>query len=235
MQKFLDLLRWGDGGWLDELASGIAITIGLAVATLPLGIVAGFFVALGRQSSDPLVRLSARLYTTVFRALPELLTLFIVYYGSQYLVSTVVAALFHSEFEISPFIAGMVALGLVFSGYAGEVFLSAFRAIHAEQFESGYALGLRRRQVLRLVILPQLVRLALPGLSNQWLLLLKDTSLVSVITLNDIIRQTQVAVASTKQPFFFFAVACLIYLVISLVSSAGIGRVERWASRGLKQ
>lgn len=232
MQKLIDLLQWGPDGWLDELASGTAITIGLALATLPLGIVAGFFIALGKQSRDPLMRASAHIYTTVFRGMPELLTLFIVYYGAQFAVSAVSNALFGVPFEISPFVAGMVALGFVLSSYASEVFLSAFRAIPEEQSESAFALGLRRRQVLRWVILPQLIRLALPGLSNLWLSLLKDTALVSVITLNDLLRQTQVAVASAKQPFFFYAVACAIYLLLSIASSAGIWRIDVWASRG---
>ena len=83
------------------------------------------------------------------------------------------------------------------------------------------------------MILPQLIRLALPGLSNLWLTLMKDTALVSVITLNDLLRQTQVAVSSTKQPFFFYAVACLIYLLLSMISSIGIGRIDAWASRGV--
>ena len=232
MQKLIDLLQWGPDGWLDELASGTAITIGLALATLPIGIAAGFIVALGKQSAAPLIRASAHLYTTVFRGLPELLTLFIVYYGAQFAVSAASRALVGAPLEISPFLAGMVALGLVLSSYASEVFLSAFRAIPREQAEAGFALGLTRGQVVRRVILPQLIRIALPGLSNQWLLLLKDTALVSVITLNDLIRETQVAVSSTKEPFFFYAVACAIYLLLSVISSAGIWRIDRWASRG---
>ena len=228
----LDLLRWGPDGWADELASGTAITIGLALATVPIGIVAGFFVALAKQANDPFVRGSAQIYTTVFRGLPELLTLFLVYYGSQAATNIVSNALFGVSFEISPFAAGMFALGLVLSSYAGEVFLSAFRAIPRGQFEAADAMGLRRSITLRLVILPQLIRLALPGLSNLWLSLMKDTALVSVITLNDLLRQTQVAVSSTKQPFFFYTVAILIYLALSIVSSVGIGRIDAWASRG---
>jgi polar amino acid transport system permease protein len=93
-------------------------------------------------------------------------------------------------------------------------------------------MGLHRWQTLRLIILPQLIRLALPGLSNLWLGLMKDTALVSAITLNDLLRQTQIAVSSTKQPFFFYFVACMIYLVFSLISSVGIHRADAWAARG---
>jgi polar amino acid transport system permease protein len=125
-----------------------------------------------------------------------------------------------------------VALGLVFAAYASEVFLGAFHGIGRGQYEGAHALGLRPLLTLRLVILPQLLRLALPGLANLWLVLLKDTSLVSVIALNDLLRETSVAVAATKEPFFFYAVACLIYLVMSIVSSVGIFAIERWSERG---
>ncbi len=232
MQDLLKLLEWGADGWADELAAGTLVTISLALATLPIGIAAGFFVALSKQSHDPLVRASARIYTTIFRGLPELLTLFLVYYGSQFAISAAAQALFGSSFGVSPFVAGMVALGLVLSSYASEVFQSAFRGIPRGQYEAAYAVGLRRIQTLRLVILPQLIRLALPGLSNLWLNVMKDTALVSVISLNDLLRETQIAVSSTKQPFFFFAVACLIYLVLSIISSVGIWRIDAWASRG---
>lgn len=235
MLDVLALLRWGPDGWADELASGTAITLGLSLATLPIGIVAGFFISLARQAEDPLVRGSAQIYTTVFRGLPELLTLFMVYYGSQAAANAASNFLFGVSFEISPFVAGMVALGLVLSSYAAEVFLSAFHAIPVGQFEAAHAIGLRRSTTQRLIILPQLIRLALPGLSNLWLSLMKDTALVSVITLNDLLRQTQVAVSSTKQPFFFYTVAILIYLSLSVASSAGIWRIDAWASRGLRR
>jgi polar amino acid transport system permease protein len=129
----------------------------------------------------------------------------------------------------------MVALAVVFSSYASEVFLSAFRGIPAGQYEGARSLGLGRMTTLRLVILPQLVRLALPGLSNLWLILLKDTALVSVIGLNDILRNTSVAVGVAKEPFLFYFVACMIYLVLSIISSVGIGRISAWAERGGEQ
>jgi polar amino acid transport system permease protein len=233
VSDLLALLAFGPTGWGDELAAGAAVTIGLSLATLPVGITVGFFVALGRQSSDRLVRLSAEIYTTIFRGLPELLTLFLVYYGAQFSFSALSRAVIGRSVEINPFLAGMVALGLVMSSYASETFRSAFRGIPVGQYEAADALGLHRRRTMRLIILPQLIRLALPGLSNLWLNLMKDTALVSVITLNDLLRMTTVAVGATKQPFFFYLVACLIYLAMSMVSSIGIWRIDLWASRGL--
>ena len=235
MGHLLSLLQWGPNGWGDELAAGAGVTIALSLSTLPLGVVVGFFMSLAKQSSDPLVRRGAEIYTTIFRGLPELLTLFVVYYGAQYSVSGVTRALFGAPVEISPFIAGMVALGLVLSAYATEDHASAFRGIPHGQYEGAYAIGLTRLQTMAFVIVPQLIRLALPALSNLYLSMMKDTALVSVITLSDLLRQTTVAVGSTKEPFFFYLVACLIYLTLSILSSIGIWRIDAWASRGVER
>jgi len=232
MEYHLQLLSFGDAGWGDEIARGVFVTVSLAACTLPLGLVFGFFIALAKNASEPTVRLAADIYTTIFRGLPELLTLFVIYYGGQIALSAATRALFGEPVEVDSFFAGMVALALVFSSYASEVFLSAFRGIPAGQYEGAGALGLSRAATMRLVILPQLIRLALPGLSNLWLILLKDTSLVSVIGLADLLRNTNIAVGVTKQAFFFFFVACMIYLVLSIVSSVGIGRISAWAERG---
>src|SRR5690606_963591 len=126
----LTLLGFGPEGWGDELASGVFVTVSLALATLPLGLAAGFAVALARQSPERSLRLAAGIYTTIFRGLPELLTLFLVFYGVQLGLQRVVALISPgTTIEINAFVAGMVALGAVFSSYAAEVFLSAFRAI----------------------------------------------------------------------------------------------------------
>lgn len=232
MDKALTLLSFGPAGWGDELAWGVLVTVSLALATLPFGLAIGFMVALGKQSSEPSLRAAANIYTTIFRGLPELLTLFLVYFGAQIGAQKLLAALgFAGQMEINSFVAGMVALGVVFSSYASEVFLSAFRAIPRGQYEGGYAVGLTWGLTMRLVILPQLVRIALPGLSNLWLILLKDTSLVSVIGLADILRQTGIAARVSKEALLFYGVACLIYLALAIVSSFGIGAVERWAGK----
>lgn len=222
------LLSWGPEGWSRSIASGVLITISLALATLPLGLFVGFLVALAKQSSEPTLRMAGNIYTTIFRGLPELLTLFLVFYGAQLGIQQIVRIVSPgTTVEINSFVAGMVALGVVFSSYASEVFLSAFRAIPLGQYEGGYSIGLSKRQTMRLVVLPQLIRIALPGLSNLWLALLKDTALVSVIGLSDILRQATIAARVTKESFLFFGVACLAYLVLAILSSFGIDAIER--------
>jgi len=233
MDNYLTLLSFGDQGWSDEIAWGVLITVSLALATLPIGLFIGFMIALGKQSEEWTVRLSAEIYTTIFRGLPELLTLFIVYYGLQIGIQMLLKLLgFDGAVEINSFMAGAMSLALVFSSYASEVFLSAFRAIPKGQYEGGYALGLRRGTVMRMVVLPQLIRIALPGLGNLWMILLKDTALVSAIGLTDILRQTGVAARVSKEAFLFFGIAFLLYLALALISSVALNRIEAYGKRG---
>lgn len=231
----LELLSFGPNGWGNQLLAGTWLTIRLALATLPFGLALGLLMALAKRSKNRWWRAFGNAYTTIFRGLPELLTIFIVYFGGQIVLQKFVSLFSDTPVEINGFVAGMVALGVVFSAYASEVFLGAFNNITRGQYEAAYALGLRPWATLRLVIVPQLVRLALPGLANLWLILLKDTALVSVIALEDLLRKTQIAVRVTKEPFLFFGVACLIYLALSMVSSIGIVAIERWANRGVRR
>jgi len=233
MEEALTLLSFGEQGWGDEIARGALVTVFLALASLPFGLLIGFFIALAKNTSEPSLRLAANIYTTIFRGLPELLTLFLVYYGVQIAIREGLKLLGSDTYvEVNSFVAGMVALSLVFSSYASEAFLSAFRGIHKGQYEGGFALGLSRGQTMLLVILPQLIRLALPALGNLWLILLKETALVSVIGLEDTLRMTSIAARVTKEPFLFFGLACLIYLVLAMISSAGLVRIEGWSKKG---
>lgn len=233
MDSYLTLLSFGDQGWSDEIAWGVVVTVSLALTTLPVGLFIGFMIALGKQSREWTVRTAADIYTTIFRGLPELLTLFIVYYGLQIGIQLILKLLgVEGAIEINSFLAGVISLALVFSSYASEVFLSAFRAIPKGQYEGGYALGLRHGPVMRKVVLPQLIRIALPGLANLWMILLKDTALVSAIGLTDILRQTGVAARVTKEAFLFFGIAFLLYLVLALLSSIALNRIEAQGKRG---
>ncbi|WP_428646430.1 ABC transporter permease [Roseibium sp.] len=233
MNEALTLLSFGDQGWGDQIARGVLITVTVALATLPFGLILGFLIALAKNSSEPSLKLAANIYTTIFRGLPELLTLFLVYFGVQIAIQQGLKLIgFDAQVEVNSFVAGMVALAFVFSSYASEAFLSAFKGIPYGQYEGGHALGLSRYQTMTLVILPQLIRLALPALGNLWLILLKDTALVSVIGLPDLLREAGIAARVTKEPFLFYGIACLIYLVLAMISSTGLARIERWSKRG---
>ena len=233
MDRYLHLISFGDGGWGWLLLKGAGLTIGLAVATLPFGLALGLLVSLSQRSGNRLLQLSGTFFTTVFRGLPELLTLYLVYFGFPVAVQTLWAALgFAGTFNLPPFVAGMVALGLVIAAFSSEVWNGALNAITRGQREAARSLGLTAAQSFRLVVLPQLYRVALPGIGNNWMVLLKDTSLVSVITLPELMFVTTRANVVTKEAFFLFGLASLIYLMFSIVSMAGLGKLEAMANRG---
>lgn len=223
----LALLGFGAGGWGAALLQGAFTTISIALATLPFGLALGLVVALCKRSDSVLLRGLATVYTTVFRGVPELLTLYIIYFGIQILLQQT-----FTGFSMPPFVAGMVALGLVLAAFSSEVWVGALNSIQKGQREAAAALGLSKAQAFRLVVFPQLMRVALPGLGNNWMVLLKETSLVSVITLQDIMFITTRANVVTKEPFLFFGTAMLLYLIFSLISAWGIGRLEARANRG---
>lgn len=231
MSEYLTYLSFGNGGWAKPILSGALLTIELAVATLPFGLAAGLLLASGMLSQKAWLRRFCVAYGTVFRALPELLTIFIIYYGSQMAIKAACDFLGWQTPQINGFMAGLIALGVVFAAFSCEIFYTALRTIPQGQYEASYALGLSPKTRYFRVTLPQVWRIALPGLGNVWLVLLKDTSLVSVIALSDLMRQTYVAVNSTKEPFFFYALACAVYLLFSSISGLILSWLERRANR----
>ncbi|HRL92925.1 MAG TPA: ABC transporter permease subunit [Pseudomonas sp.] len=234
--EWLNYLSFSDGGWGDELLSGLGVTLSLAVATLPVGLLLGLLVAAITIFGRPVPRAMAVTFTTTIRGLPELLTLFIIYHGVGLGINSLLKWYSPQSgyFELSPFLAGVLALGMVFGGYASEVLRGAWQALDHGQLEAAQALGVRRFTIFRLIELPQMLRLALPGLGNLWINLLKDTALVSVIALNDLMRMANVAVGTTKKPFVFFLTVCLIYWAICILFECCLARMEKRANRGLR-
>lgn len=233
----VELFSYGPLGWGDEILSGLWVTMRLALVTLPVGLLLGFAVAALSLSRNPLLRAAGAGYTTLMRGLPEILTLFIVYNGLGLVLNQLVARLAPSagQVEFPPFAAGVIALALVFAAFAAEVLRGAFQAVPEGQIMAGRAIGMSARKIFWRIKLPLLWRYALPGMGNLWLNLLKDTALVSVIALDDLMRATKVAVGVTKQPFTFYLVACLIYWLMCVVSELVLARLERRANRGLRR
>lgn len=231
MADLLSLLAYGDGGWGDELLRGLAITLALALVTAPLALLLSFLIAWSKQANNILVRYFGFGFTTVFRCLPEILTLLIIYYQFQAVINWF-ARFFVPDANISlnPFAAGVVALTLVFGALGSEVVRSAYQSIGPGQAEAASALGLRRYQTFFRVILPQMWRHCLPAFGNLWLILLKDTSLVSIIAVSDLVRYANRAIATTKEPFFFYAVLSLIFVVLAFLSGRFFAALERRAS-----
>ncbi|WXL25403.1 ABC transporter permease subunit [Ectopseudomonas mendocina] len=233
MLEQLALLSLGEGGWGMALLAGAMVTISLALACVPFGLPLGLLVAVASRSNNALARAWAATFSTVFRGLPELLTLLIVYYGCQIGVQKVLAHFGYStDITINAFLAAMVAFSMVLAAFSSEVWLAAFKVVGKGQMEAAQALGLSRTTTFFKVTLPQLTRVALPGLSNNWLTLLKDTSLVSTISLVDIMRQTNLAVSATKEPVLFYLCACLMYLFFAAVSGRIFAFAEKRYARG---
>ncbi len=220
-------------GWSLLLLKGLLVTFMLGVISLPVSLMVGLMLACGQSSSSFFWRKISIIFTTFFRSLPELLSLFIVYYGLPRLCHYLLTLLGFSvgHIQINPFLAGIVALSLLASAFAAEMWMGVLNAIPKGQYEASKALGLPPLLSFYLVIFPQLWRLAVPGIMNVWLNLLKDTSLVSTIALTELMRQTQVAVAATKEPLVFYGAACLLYLFLAIVSGFIAQKCERFAQR----
>ncbi len=202
-------------------------TIALAVVSAMLGLVMAIILAL--LESTPIVWLGklTRMYIMVLRGLPELLVVLLVYFGSSHLLFLATGVFI----EVSAFVCGVLALSTIFSVYVSQILRGALLAIPAGQWEAGVALGMGRLSIFFTILLPQVWRHALPALGNQWLVLLKDTALVSLIGVNDLMKQAQMVASSTWQPFTWFACAALIYLIITLVSQYGLKRASWYVTR----
>lgn len=232
-----EIFSYGDAGWGDEILRGLAITVQLAIVTLPVGLLIGFLAAFASLSEFRPLRALGFGYTTVMRGLPEILTLFVVYNGVGLLLNLTLRWWKPDAppTDFSPFVAGVIALGMVFGAFAGEVLRGAFQSLDKGQVEAGRAIGMTDRQIFLRIQLPQLWRFALPGLGNLSINMLKDTALVSVIALDDLMRMTKVAVGVTKQPFTFYLLACLIYWAMCVLSKVVLARMEHRANRGIRR
>ena len=219
-------------GFGPALAAGTLMTIQLALCALALGLVLGLAGALAKTSSRRILVYVGGFYSTVVRGIPELLWVLLMYFGTVNAMRALGAWLGRPELELSPFAAGVLALGLCFGAYATEVFRGALLAVPPGHREAGLALGLSTVRIYWRIILPQMWRMALPGLGNLFMILMKDTALVSVIGLEEIMRRSQIAVTVSKQPFTFFLVAALIYLSLTIIAMIGLHFLERQANRG---
>ncbi|UAW98627.1 ABC transporter permease subunit [Halopseudomonas nanhaiensis] len=219
-------------GFGPALLEGTWMTIRLSLASLALGLVLGLLGASAKISSSRVLRATGGFYTSVVRGVPETLWVLMAYFGTVSSLNWLGSHFGNPNLSLSPFVAGTVALGLCFGAYATEVFRGALLSIALGQKEAGLALGLSGFRIFWRITLPQLWRVALPGLGNLYLILLKDTALVSLITLNELMRQARVAGQATREPFTFFFTAALIYLGLTVIIMVALHWFERKANRG---
>lgn len=232
----LDLLRFGSEGWGDEIASGAVMTLLVAVSAYLVGLIVGSGAAAVKLSGPAPLRWLAATYTTVVRGVPALLVIWLLFFGGSGLV-TWVATLFGygGRVELSAFAVGVAAVGIVSGAYATEVIRGAVRAVPKGQVEAARALGMGRFLILRRILIPQALRYALPGLGNVWQMTLKDTTLVSVVSLAELMRQAYLGMQSTRQPFLFYVTAAILYMLMTTCSEALFRALSRRAERGVRR
>lgn len=217
-------------GFGGQLLAGIQITLQVALISLTLGICLGLIGASAKLCGVSVLRRVAEAYTTAVRGVPELLIILILYFGG----TAGLSFLFGHYVEVDALTAGVFALMIIFGAYATEIFRSAYSAIPSGQFEAASALGFSRFQSLALISLPQMWRYSLPALGNLWLTLLKDTALISVVGLEDIMRKASIAAGSTHAPLLFYSIAAAIYLALTTISLVCLKVLEMRADRGIR-
>ncbi|EEB57981.1 amino acid ABC transporter, permease protein [Pseudomonas syringae pv. tomato T1] len=209
------------------LLEGTWMTIKLAVLSLALSILLGLVGASAKLSSSALLRVPAQIYTTLIRGIPDLVLMLLIFYSLQTWLTMLTDAMEWEYIEINPFGAGVITLGFIYGAYFTETFRGAILSVPRGQVEAATAYGLKRGQRFRYVVFPQMMRYALPGIGNNWQVLLKATALVSIIGLADLVKASQDAGKSTYQLFYFLVLAALIYLMITSASNFAL----RWAER----
>ncbi|HHG5269674.1 ABC transporter permease [Acinetobacter baumannii] len=222
-------------GYGPLLLSGTWMTIQLALLSLLLSVIIGLIGASSKLSNIKALRYIATAYTTLIRSVPDLVIMLLLFYSLQLGLNQITEALQMDQIDINPFVAGVITLAFIYGAYFTETFRGAFQSVPRGQIEAAMAYGMTPWQVFHRVLFPQMMRFALPGIGNNWQVLIKATALVSIIGLTDIVKITQDAGRSTMQLFFFSIVAAAIYLAITTVSNLILIWLERPYSAGVRK
>ena len=213
----------------------MVLTVEVALLSLLIALLLGIAAASARLSKSTISRTISGVYTTIIRGIPDLVLLTLIFFGGQIMINNLGKSMGWGYIDISPFIAGVLTLGFIFGAYMGETFRGAILAVPKGEIEAGYAYGMRPLQVFVRITLPAMVRHALPGFGNNWLVLVKSTALVSVIGLQDMVYNAGAAGGSTRQPFSFYLLVAFLFLVITAVSNSGLKWLDRRYSAGIRQ
>ena len=229
----MELLYFGDNGWGDELFIATLMTVAVSITAMFIGFLFALIFTPLKLSKYKILNLIGNFYTTVIRGVPELLVIYLFFFGGSGAVMYVASIFGYFEYiEINAFITGSFAIGIISGAYSTEVFRGAIQSIDKGQFEASKVLGFNKYINFFKVIMPQMLRLALPNLSNVWQITLKDTSLISVTGLVEIMRQSYIAAGSTRDPLLFYSFAAVLYLLLTFFSMKFLNRLEKNYSRG---
>jgi len=229
----MELLYFGDNGWGDELFIATLMTVAVSITAMFIGFLFALIFTPLKLSKYKILNLIGNFYTTVIRGVPELLVIYLFFFGGSGAVMYVASIFGYFEYiEINAFVTGSFAIGIISGAYSTEVFRGAIQSIDKGQFEASKVLGFNKYIHFFKVIMPQMLRLALPNLSNVWQITLKDTSLISVTGLVEIMRQSYIAAGSTRDPLLFYSFAAVLYLLLTFISMKFLNRLEKNYSRG---
>lgn len=222
-------------GYGPTILDGVWLTLQLALLSMVVAIALGLLGAAFRLSPLRWLALLGETYATVIRGIPDLVLILLIFYGGQDLVNRIaMLAGYEGYIDINPFIAGVGTLGFIYGAYLSETFRGAFMAIPKGQSEAGMAYGMSPRRVFFRILVPQMIRFAIPGITNNWLVLIKATALISLVGLQDMMARAKSAGDATREPFTYILLAAGIYLVITSVSLLALRYLERRYSAGVK-
>jgi His/Glu/Gln/Arg/opine family amino acid ABC transporter permease subunit len=233
VSPILELFALGATGWGDELLYGLVTTVQVALFSFVFGVVAGLLGAVMKLSGNRIAYLLAHAYSVVFRAVPELLIISVLYFGGSIAAASVLRPFgFKGYVDFSPVVSGVTALAIVTAAYAIEIFRGGILAVSPGQRDAAYALGVGRLVTFFLVVLPQALRISLPGLCNLWLTVLKNTALLSAIGVVDLLRAAYLGASATRDPLPFFSAVAVGYIFLTWLSMIVISRLEERTRRG---
>ncbi len=223
------LIDLWQGGWVGALLRGALITILVAIGAMMLGMVIGIACGLIKWARVKPLNWLVEIYTTVVRGVPELLIIYLLFFSSVELVARVGEAFGWAGLAETgyPFLIGVIAIGAISGSYSTEVVRGALSAIPKGHIEAAKALGMPKKRIFRRIILPQMLRIAIPGMNNVWQATMKDTALISVVGLQELMRTAFIGAGSTRNPFIFYLIAGVVYLIITFISQIGFKRTER--------
>ncbi len=234
MQAF-ELIGFGPRGWGLQLLTATGMTVAVSITAFLIGSVFGALIAWGKIGGNRIIGALASTYTTVLRGIPDLLVIYLLYFGGSAMLSAI-SHFFGGEgfVGINAFATGSIAVGFISGAYQAETFRGAFGAIPKGELEAAKSVGMSGFLLFRRIIVPQVLRFAIPGLGNIWQLALKESALISVTGLTELLRQSQVASGSTRQPFVFYTTAIILYLVLTTISTWVFQKAEIRAMRGVR-
>ncbi len=221
--------------YLPLILKGMLLTVEVALLSLVIAIALGMIGALAKLSKSRVAKSVAGFYTTVIRGIPDLVLMTLIFFGGQIIVNDIGEKLGWEYIDVSPFVAGVLTIGFIFGAYMTETFRGGIMAVSRGEVEAGYAFGMNPIQVFLRITFPAMVRHALPGFGNNWLVLTKTTALVAVIGLHDMVYNAGLAGGSTRKPFTFYCVVAFLFLIITGVSNVGVGWLDKRYSVGVRK